>query len=176
VDEIAALLATLRRLAGEPCSADEIRSRTITLVNSYSAALHERLGITSSKRPTASAKSAADQTLSALRGQILAVEARSSDPLRTALAVARHRVEMTRRVLAMRLVEGGEPPLMPEVRATAQQQPRPRHTATQLDREILASLRLYGGRDHMARSRAAIADSRRLLAACPAGHSARLGC
>lgn len=121
--EIAGLLATLTLIAGEPCSCDERSSRAVALVTSYSATLYERLGIVALNRPTSSAKSAADQTLAALRSEILAVEARSAEPSRTAYTAARHRIEMARRVLAARLVEGGTQPVVPSDRTIAQLQP-----------------------------------------------------
>lgn len=105
--EIAALLATLTHIAAEPCSSeDERSSRAVALVKTYSTALYDRLGIPLSNRPTGDAKSAADQTLAELRRQILAMEARSGEPSRIAFTAARHRIEMARRVLAARLVEG----------------------------------------------------------------------
>jgi hypothetical protein len=107
--ETTGLLATLTLIAGEACSCDERSSRAVALVTSYSATLYERLGIVASSRPTSSAKSAADQTLAALRSEILAVETRSGEPSRTAFTAARHRIEMARRVLAARLVEDCAP-------------------------------------------------------------------
>jgi hypothetical protein len=163
--DIAALLAALTHIAGEPCSGDDERSsRAVALVKTYSATLYERLGIASSNRPTSSAKSAADQTLAALRGHILAVETRSDEPSRATFMAARQRIEMARRVLAARLVVGGGPPGVPPSRTIAQHHPR---AALRDDRQILDALhRLGAGRDQVARSRAAIADSLRLLAAC----------
>ena len=163
--EIAVLLATLTHIAAEPCSCDDERSsRAVALVKTYSATLYERLGIASSDRPTSSAKSAADQTLAALRRQILAVEARSDEPSRAALTAARHRIEMARRVLAARLVEDGAPPVGSLGGTVAHHRPR---TPSPDDRQILDALHRSGaGRDQVARSRAAIADSLRLLAAC----------
>jgi hypothetical protein len=164
--ETVALLAALTHIAGDPCCGDDERSsRAVALVKAFSATLYERLGIASSNRPTSSAKSAADQTLAALRGQILAVETRSDEPSRATFTAARHRIEMARRVLAARLVEGGAPPVVSLGRRTVQ--PRASSSAPSQDRQILDGLRRsVAGRDQVARSRAAIADSLRLLAAC----------
>lgn len=121
--EITGFVATLTLIAGEPCSGEERSSRAAALVKSYSAALYARLGILASNRPTTSAKSTADQTLAALRSQILAVETRSTEPSRTAYTAARHGIEMARRVLAGRLVEGGAQPAILSERTIAQLQP-----------------------------------------------------
>lgn len=165
--EIAALLATLTHIAAEPCSGnDERSSRAVALVKTYSTALYERLGIPLSNRPTGNAKSAADQTLAELRRQILAMEARSGEPSRIAFTAARHRVEMARRVLAARLVEGSAQPVVSLDRTMVQYQPHASSGAPPQDWQILDGLRRsIAGRDQVARSRAAIADSRRLLAA-----------
>lgn len=166
--EIAALLATLTHIADEPCSSDdECSSHAVALVKAYSAALYERLGISGSNRPTSGAKSIADQTLADLRRQILEVEARSREPSRVAFTAARHRIEMARRVLATRLVEGSELPRMSPDRTTGQCRQRALITSSPQDWQILAALhRSVAEREHVARSRAAIADSLRLLAAC----------
>ncbi len=102
--EIAGLLAKLEQIAGGQCCGDERSARAAALVNDFSAALYERLGIETSNRPSSSAKSTADQTFVELRRQILAVEAQRREPLRTPFTAARHRVEMERRVLAGRMV------------------------------------------------------------------------
>lgn len=165
MQDIVALLAALTHIAGEPCSGDDERgARAVALVKAYSATLYERLGIASSNRPTSRAKSAADQTLAALRTQILAAEARSDEPSRAAFTAARHRIEMARRVLAARLVEDSAPPVVSPSRMTAHHQPR---APLRDDRQILEALhRLDAARDQVARSRTAIADSLRLLAGC----------
>src|SRR5215831_18561865 len=121
--EITGLVATLTLIAGEPCSSDERSSRAVALVTSYSATLYERLGIVASNRPTSGAKSAADQTLAALRREILAVETRSAEPLRTAYTAARYRIEMARRVLAGRLVEDAAQPVVSSAPTIAQLEP-----------------------------------------------------
>ena len=165
--EIAALLVRLTHIADEPCSCDEHSSRAVALVNAYSATLYERLGIPLSNRPTSSAKSIADQMLADLRLEILAVEARSGEDSRAAFTAARHRIEMARRALAGRLVEGGEPPVVLLDTILAPSQPRALSSTLPPDWQILASLhRSAQGREQVARSRAAIADSLRLLAAC----------
>lgn len=165
--EIAALLATLTHIAAEPCSCnDERSSRAVALVKTYSTALYERLGIPHSNRPTSSAKLIADQTLAELRRQILAVEARSGEPSRTPYTAARNRIEMARRVLAARLVKDAAPSIVSSDRTAARYQPRAVKTAMQVDWQILEALRpSFAGREQVARSRAAIADSLRLLAA-----------
>lgn len=159
-------MATLTHIAGGPCCCDDERSsRAGALVKSYGATLYEHLGIPLSNRPTSSAKSAADQTLAELRRQILAMETQSGEPSRTALTAARHRIEMARRVLAARLVQGGAAPVVPLARRMVQYQPNASSNAPPQDRQILDGLRRSdAGRDQVARSRAAIADSRRLLA------------
>lgn len=165
--EIAALLATLTHIAAEPGScSDERSSRAVALVKTYSTALYERVGIPQSNRPTSSAKLIADQTLAELRRQILAVEARSGEPSRTAYTAARNRIEMARRVLAARLVTDAAPPLVASDGMPSRRQPHVRKAATQMDWQILEALRpSFAGREQVARSRAAIADSRRVLAA-----------
>ena len=166
--EIAALLATLTHIAAEPCSCnDERSSRAVALVKIYSTALYERLGIPQSNRPSSSSKLIADQTLAELRRQILAVEARSGEPSRSAYTAARNRIEMARRVLAARLVKDAAPPVVASNRTFARHQPHAGKAATQADWQILEALRpSFAGRDQAARSRAAIADSLRLLAGC----------
>ena len=172
--EFAALLATLTHIAGEACSCDEHSSRAVALVNAYSATLYERLGIPSSNRPTGSAKSLADETLADLRREILAVETHSGEPSRTAFTAARHRIEMARRALAGRLVEGGASSVD---RAMVQHQQHGSSNARQQDWQMLAALhRSVAEREHVTRSRAAIADSRRVLAACTAERSVRFAC
>jgi hypothetical protein len=166
--EIAALLATLTHIAAEPCSCNDERSlRAVALVKTYSTALYERVGILQSNRPTSSAKLIADQTLAELRRQILAVEARSGEPSRAAYTAARNRIEMARRVLAARLVADAAPPIVSLDRTPARYQPHALKAATQVDWQILEALRpSFAGREQVARNRAAIADSQRLLAAC----------
>jgi hypothetical protein len=171
--EFAALLATLKHIAGEPCSSEERSARAALLVKTYSATLYERLGIAPAARPSSRAKSAADQTLAALRRRILAAETRSSEPGRTAFTAARHWIEMARRVLAARLVETDAPAAGSPDRTQAETQTNAWHPALPPDRQILASLRRSATwRDHVVSSRAAIADSRRLLAACAGERSA----
>jgi hypothetical protein len=175
--EIAAFLATLMDIAGEPCSCEERSSRAVAVVNRYSAVLYERLGIIGSNRPTRDAKSAADQTLADLRRQILAVEARSGEPSRTAFTAARHRIEMARRILASRLVDGAESPIVSFGRTVTEQRPYASNPAREQDWQILAALRRsVAQHEHVARSRVAIADSLRLLAACAAECSAPFTC
>jgi hypothetical protein len=176
VHEIDALLATLTSVAGEPSTCDERCARAVALIQAYNAVLYARLGIAASNRPTSGAKSAADQTLAELRRQILAVETRSGETSRTTFTAARHRIEMARRVLAARLVEGGAPPGASSGRMMVQHQPRASSLRSQQDWQILASLRRSAiRREHVARSRAAIADSLRLLLAYPPPLSASLG-
>lgn len=175
--DIAALLATLTHIAGEPCSCDEHSSRAVALVAAYSATLYQRLGIPLSRRPTSSAKTVADQTLAELRREILAVEARSGEAARTAFTAARHRIEMARRALAGRLVEGGTAPPASRGETIVQGQRRGLSTASQRDWQILAALRRsLAEREHVARSRAAIADSLRVLEAYALEGVARSAC
>jgi hypothetical protein len=174
--EIAAFLATLTHIAAEPGSGDELSSRAVALVKTYTATLHQRLGITASNRLAGSAKSAADQALAELRRHVLAVEAHSREPSRTAFTAARHRIEMARRVLAARLVEGGEPPLAAPDPTTRQAQRRALSTSRHQDWQILATLhRSVAECEHVARSRAAIADSLRVLAAYAPERAVLLG-
>jgi hypothetical protein len=162
--EIARLLTKLEQIAGQRCPCDERRARAVALVNTFSAALYERLGIETSNRPTSSAKSTADQTLAELRRQILALETRRREALRSVFTVARHRVEMERRVLAARIVADGASPLPSLCDAAAQPRPAGPSPSPSLDRQLLAAMRQrLTEREHIARSRAAIEDSLRLL-------------
>ena len=110
MNEIAALLAKLQQIAGRRCCSGERSARAVALVNVFSAALYDRLGIDSSHRPTNAAKATADQTLVELRRQVLVLEMRHHEPLKTAFTAARHRVEMERRVLVARIVADADPP------------------------------------------------------------------
>ncbi len=162
--EIAGLLAKLKQIAGGRCCCEERSARAAALVNAFSTALYERLGIETSNRPSSTAKSKADQTLVELRRQILAVEARRGEPLRTAFTAARHRVEMERRVLAGRIVaEVASPPLSLH---DVDVQPRSNapSTSASLDRQLLGTMhQRLAEREQITRSRAAIEDSLRLL-------------
>lgn len=165
MDEIAHLLAKLHQVAGRRCARDEGSTLAVALINAFSAALYDRLGIETSKRPTGSARATADQTLVELRRQILALEMRRREPLQAAFTAARHRVEMERRVLAARIVaEADSPPLSPSV---AEPGPGALKPSPSLDRQLLAGMRRrLADRAHITRSHAAIADSLRLLGLC----------
>jgi hypothetical protein len=162
--EIAGLLAKLKQIAGQRCSCDERTARAAALVSAFSAALYARLGIESSIRPTGGAKSIADQALVELRQQILAVEMRHREPLRTAFTTARNRVEMERRVLAARIVAESDPPPLSLGDVVAQPWPNSRSPSLTLDRQLLAAMRRrLAESDHITRSNAAVEDSLRLL-------------
>lgn len=167
MDEIAHLLAKLHQIAGQRCSRDERSTAAVALVNAFSAALYDRLGIQTSKRPTGSARATADQTLVELRRQILALEMRRREPLQAAFTAARHRVDMERRVLAARIVaEADSPPLSPSD-GVAEPGPGALKPSPSLDRQLLAGMRRrLTDRAHITRSHAAIADSLRLLGLC----------
>jgi hypothetical protein len=173
--EIAGLLAKLKQIASRRCGCSEHSVRAVALVNDFSAALYQRLGIEASNRPTTSAKSTADQTFVELRRQILAVEARRRESLRTAFTAARHRVDMERRVLAARIVtEGDCPPLSVDGLVTHPWLGGPT-TSPSLDRQSLAAVRRrLAERGQITRSRAAIEDSLRLLGLGYAGKAACL--
>jgi hypothetical protein len=144
--EIAGLLAKLKQIAGQRCSCDDRSARAVALVNAFGAALYERLGIETSNRPTSDAKATADQTLAELRRQILAIEARRGEPLRTAFTAARHRIDMERRVLAARIVVEGDSPCRPLGDGVAQPRPTGLNPPPSLDRQLLAAMRRRLGR------------------------------
>jgi hypothetical protein len=100
------LLIRLGQIAGEPCSCEERASHALALLNAYTTRLYARIGIGASNRLAVSAKSFADQTLADLRREILVAEVHAADPYRTVFTAVRHRIEMARRVLASRIVEG----------------------------------------------------------------------
>jgi hypothetical protein len=100
------LLIRLGQIAGEPCSCEERASRALALLNAYTTRLYARIGIGASNRLAVNAKSFADQTLADLRHEILLAEVHAADPYRRVFTAARHRIEMARRVLASRIVEG----------------------------------------------------------------------
>lgn len=170
--DIAGLLAELKQIARGRCRGDERSARAVALVNDFSAAVYERLGIETSNRPSSSAKSTADQTFVELRRQILAVEAHRREPLRTAFTAARHRVEMERRVLAGRMVAEGDS--SPTPLGDIVEQPPP--GSLSLDRQVLAALRRrLSEHEQIARSRAAIEDSLHLLGLFTAEAACRRG-
>lgn len=163
--EIADFLAKLEHIADLHCSCDEGSARATALVSAFSAVLYDRLGIEAARRPTRSAKAAADQTLVELRRQILAVEAHRREPLRAAFTAARHRIDMERRVLAARLVAEGASSCLSLDDVVTRRRPSAVSVVPSLDRQLLAAMRWrLADRRQIARSRAAIDDSLRLLA------------
>jgi hypothetical protein len=100
------LLIRLGQIAGEPCSCEERASHALALLNAYTTRLYARIGIGTSNRLAVGAKSFADQTLADLRREILLAEVHAADPYRRIFTAVRHRIEMARRVLASRIVEG----------------------------------------------------------------------
>jgi hypothetical protein len=165
--EIAHLLAKLQQIAGWRCSRDERSTGAVALIDAFSAALYDRLGIETSNRPTGSAKATADQTLVELRRQILALEMRRREPLQAAFTAARHRVEMERRVLVARIVAAADSPRLSPGDVVAEPQPGASKPSPSLDRQLLAGMRRrLADRAHITRSHTAIADSLRLLGLC----------
>lgn len=108
MDESSAFLRRLRCIADSACSREERQAQALALLQAYTARLYGRLNIGGSNRVTAPAKRAADQTLAALRLQVLTAEVGTAGPAVAVFTAVRHRIEMLRRALALRLLEEDE--------------------------------------------------------------------
>jgi hypothetical protein len=99
-----AFVISLQRIAANARS-DDANHEAMASFDIYRHQLYRELGIDLAKRPTTSVKMVADCVLSDLRQRILRAEIESAEPLRTALAAVRQRVDMVRRALATQVAE-----------------------------------------------------------------------
>lgn len=106
-----ALLTRLGQIAALPCPCDERIACALTLVKADIARLFAGLGIRGPERIDSKAKTIADDMLAELRNQVLATEVHTPASSRPIFTAVRHRLEMTRRVLASRIAE--ERPAIP---------------------------------------------------------------
>lgn len=100
-----ALLTRLEQIAALPCPCEERTACALTLVKADIAHLFAILGIGGCNRIDIRAKTFADDRLSDLRDRVLATEVYTPAPSRPIFTAVRHRLEMTRRVLASRIAE-----------------------------------------------------------------------
>lgn len=100
-----ALLTRLEQIAALPCPCEERTACALTLVKADIARLFAVLGIGGSDRIDTRAKTFADDRLADLRNRVLAAEVHTPARSRPIFTAVRHRLEMTRRVLASRVAE-----------------------------------------------------------------------
>lgn len=100
-----ALLRRLEQIAALPCPCEERTACALTLVKADIARHFALLGIGASNRIDIKAKTLADDRLADLRNRVLATEVHTPAPSRPIFTAVRHRLEMTRRVLASRITE-----------------------------------------------------------------------
>jgi hypothetical protein len=107
--ENVAFLRRLRQIVSEAASREERNDQALALFNSYRKRLYSQLGIGPSNRPTGTAKAYVDRVLADLRLKVLEAEVWAVDSSAAVFTTVRHRIEMARRALAIRIVEDGVP-------------------------------------------------------------------
>jgi hypothetical protein len=100
-----ALLRRLEQIAAQPWPFAERTACALILVKADIGRLYACLGIGASNRLDIKIKTLADDSLADLRNRVLATEVLKPAPSRPIFTAVRHRLEMTRRVLASRLAE-----------------------------------------------------------------------
>jgi hypothetical protein len=98
-----AFLTRLARIASETACAQTRAAHATELVQAYETVLYVGLGIAGAGRPTARAKEIANETFEALRRELLKSEISAPPGAAAMFAAARERIEMARRVLALRV-------------------------------------------------------------------------
>jgi hypothetical protein len=104
----AAFVTRLRHIVDTSVPSDERAVRAMALLDLHKARLYDQLGITPSCRPTVQAKTQAEDALDDLRLKVLKVEIDAPASSTEIYAGIRHRIEMTRRALAIRLTDNEE--------------------------------------------------------------------
>lgn len=104
-----ALLTRLKQIDAQPWPCAERTACALTLVKADIARLYAWLGIGASNRIDIKTKALADDSLADLRNRVLATEVLKPAPSCPIFTAVRHRLEMTRRVLASRITEEGVP-------------------------------------------------------------------
>ncbi|MGH6673438.1 MAG: hypothetical protein ACRECV_15915 [Xanthobacteraceae bacterium] len=178
--ETMVLLKRLKQIAAQPSSCEKRTATAHSLVKTFIASFYTELGIGGSNRLTESTKSFADDALVDLRRGILAAEIRTESPSKSVFTAARHHTDMIRRVLSSRLLAESAPAADRAIGAAPafgwqNSGPSGRYRIRfQEDWLVIAAIRGGAdGREQIARSRAAIQESLRLLGTDAAGR--RLG-
>jgi hypothetical protein len=156
-----AFLTRLSRIAAEPASDAARAAGATALVDAYRHSLYGRLGIGGSCRPTTRAKEEAKDALDDLRLKVLRAELDAPAGAARIYRVARQRIEMTRRALALCIADnrGAVPP-----QTSGCDDAAPRD-----DARIIADMRRrLRDRNAFLTSQEAIRQSRDLLARCAA--------
>jgi hypothetical protein len=162
--EHAALLTRFEQIAAQPCPREERVAHALTLLRAYIARLYERLGIGPSNKLAVDVRSIADRTLAELRRRILASEVHASASSRSVFTAVRHRLDMTRRVLASRIAEVAVPLPHPDEDRQLCASQAPVSARLDEDLQLLAAInRRLLDRELIARSKAAIEESLTLL-------------
>jgi hypothetical protein len=172
----AAFLTRLCRIADASAPREERSACASALLDAYTTRLYDRLGITATPRPSRRAKAQAEDVLGDLRLRVLKMEIGAPACAAEIFATTRHRIEMTRRALAIRLAsdEGAGDRSVARVRAAdrviavrpSRLKPGQRRaTACREDRRWIAEIhRRLDDRRVIATSWEAIRQSRYLLA------------
>jgi hypothetical protein len=105
MDENSALLARLQQIAHGPPSCEERIAQALAQLQDYILRLHALFDIGASNRLARSTKFFADRALADLRRKILTAEVHTNDMAAPVFTAVRYRIDMARRVLALRLVE-----------------------------------------------------------------------
>ena len=100
-----AFLTRLSRIAGATACDEDRTASAVALVHAYAAALHARLGIVPSRRPTAHAKEIGKQAFEGLRRDVLKAEIGAPSGSTCVFAAVRDCIDMARRVLALRMAQ-----------------------------------------------------------------------
>lgn len=143
MEEIPALLARVRQIATQSRPRDECVRQALDLLHAYTARLYAGLNIGASNPLDAQIKARADRALAELRGKVLTAEVGAAEPAAAVFTALRHRLDMARRILALRTVADDE--TVPPARQ---------------DWELIWALRVrFNDRRQIARSKAALENS-----------------
>jgi hypothetical protein len=111
MDRNVRFLTKLQRVAQAGGSAHVRAMRAAALFDSYRAQIYRQLEM-DAPRPTTSAKLVADCALNHLRQRILKAEVGTTGPAKLTLMTVRHRIDMSRRVLALRVARDDTLPIV----------------------------------------------------------------
>jgi hypothetical protein len=112
------LVVSLRRIAEDTSQPDRI-AQAFALFDAYKAALYRQHDIGPCNRPARLAKAEADRALADLRSDVLRAEIAAAAPAVIILTAVRHRIEMARRALAIRIVAEAGATLLQEFGGSA---------------------------------------------------------
>lgn len=147
MDENSAFVTRLGQIAALPRPHEDCVRQAVDLLQAYTARLYGRLKIGASNPLDVKVKARADRALAELRSKVLTAEAGATGQAVTIFTAVRHRLDMARRILALRAVAEHQAGL-----------------PAREDWELICALRVrFNDRRQIARSKAALEDSINLL-------------